>query len=65
MEVTNAWKAAKCLKPAAYDSMGVKEFAHRVAGAMLKHAGTVADDEEEDDDGGGGGGGKGRPRTGT
>ena len=70
MEVTNAWKAAKCLKPAAYGSMGVKEFAHRLAGAMLKHADTVADDEEGDDDAAAaaaaaaaGARGKGRPRT--
>ena len=40
MEVTNAWKAAKLLKPIKYGDMDVKEFTQRVAGAMLEHAGV-------------------------
>ena len=40
MEVTNAWKAAKLLKPTKYGDMDVKEFTQRVAGAMLEHAGV-------------------------
>ena len=53
MEVTNAWKAAKCLKPLVYSSMGVKEFAHRVAGAMLRHAERGEGGGGEDEAGGG------------
>ena len=40
MEVTNAWKAAKLLKPTTYADMNVREFTQRVAGAMLVHAGV-------------------------
>ena len=54
MEVTNAWKAAKCLKPLVYSSMVVKEFAHCVAGAMLRHAERGDGGGGEDEAGGGG-----------